>query len=206
MSLNLNVDYDKARTEAQASGLVAMPRQLEFARARTLRKTGSFVRKQIRREAAKALKIPQKAISDRFFLSRVRPRDDEISLYIGTWNVDPRSLGTPVQTAAGVEIGRRRYRGAFFAAVFSGTEKVWIRKASKYYSAALYPTRKRSSPRTGSMPAELRNRFPVIRAAVPIDSVMAKVIDRDEAEISARFRKVLQREINYEVNVRMKKR
>ncbi len=205
MSLNLDVQFDKAIEDALIAGLVAMPRRIKFARARALRKTGIFVRKQIRREAAKALNMPQKAISDRFFLSRIRPDDDTARLYIGTWNVDPRSLGTPAQTALEVQVGRRFYRGAFLAAIYSGQEKVWIRRKSKYYSAALYPVRKRISPRTGGMPAELRNRFPVIRAAVPIDAVLAKVVRRDEGEISSRFRKVLLQEINYEVNVRMKK-
>lgn len=180
-----------------------MPRQLELARARALRKTSSWLRGQVRKSAAKSLKIPQKSIADRFFLDRVRPGDIEATLWIGTWNVSPYSLGRPVQNKAGVRAGRRGYRGAFLGEIYSGREGVWIRKRSKHYDPELYPTvRKRS---TGGVPPELRHRFPVVRAAVKIDKILEQVIKRDWREIEERFQRTLRQEINYEVNVRGKK-
>lgn len=202
MSLDLNVEYDQARIAALAAGLVAMPRQLEFARARALRKTGNYVRTQIKKEAAKLLRIPQKSMAKRFYLDRVRPGDVESTLWIGTWNIDPHSLGAVSSTIKGrvITAGNKKYRGAFYEQIYSNKFKIWIRKRSKHYSPELYPVSRRKNQ--GSVPPELRHRFPVVRAAVPIDGVLQKVVRRDEKEIAARFQKTLLQEINYEVNVR----
>lgn len=45
-----------------------------------------------------------------------------------------------------------------------------------------------------------QGRFPVVRAAVPIDGVLEKVIKRDGPEIEAKFMDNFQRELNYEIN------
>lgn len=202
MSIDLDVSYDKAKMEALAAGLVAMPRQLMFARTRALRKTGTFVKNQVKKAAAKSLRIPQRSIADRFYLSRIKPGDDAATLWIGTWNVDPHSIGT-IRSSIKSRVlyaGTKKYQGAFYARISSSKYKVWIRKRSRHYSPDLYPVSRRKNQ--GSVPPELRHRFPVVRAAVPIDGVLQKVIRRDEAEIAARFKKTLLQEINYEVNVR----
>lgn len=204
MSLDLNVSFDQAKIDALSRGLVAMPRQLQFARARALRKTGGWVRNEVKKLAAKQLRIPQKSIADRFYLTRIKPTDDVAKLWIGTWNVSPYALGKPVQSGFGVRVNKRSYRGAFLGKVYNAQEKIWIRKRSKHYDPELYPVVRKRSAGAG-VPPELRHRFPVVRAAIPIDAALDLVIKRNWQEIETRFRKTLVQEINYEVNVRGKK-
>jgi hypothetical protein len=80
---------------------------------------------------------------------------------------------------------------------------VWIRLRSKHYSPELYPTKRRPGDR-GLGDQGLRGRFPVVRAAVPIDEVLERVVDRDGDAISEEFLKVLTQELNYYTNIRGK--
>lgn len=177
----------------------ATEEQIEMARTSALRKMRKRVETMVKRLAAKRLRIPQKAIAGRFFSSNIRPGDDELSVWIGTWAVSPFSIGSPRQTATGVRVARRFYPGAFLGLVYSGQEKVWIRLHSKHYSPELYPTQHRPGDRGLG---EHRGRFPVVRAAVPIDTVMSEVLDDHGDEIGAEFEKLYAQELNYYANVK----
>lgn len=63
----IEIDFNQAKVDALINGLVGSERQINLARSRALRKTGIFMRTKIKRAAAQLLRMPQKAIGDRFF-------------------------------------------------------------------------------------------------------------------------------------------
>lgn len=197
----LQLDLDMTIIDEMIDIAGATDRQLDRARARALRKMKTTVETRVKREAARKLNIPQKGIADRFFSKALQPGDDELKLWIGTWDVDPFSIGAPQQSPFGVRVGRRSYPGAFLAKIYSNKEKVWIRLHSKHYSNELYPTRYRPGDRGL---ATLRGRFPVVRAAVPIDDIIRDVLDKQSGFFTEQFQAILQRELNYEVNLKGK--
>lgn len=197
----LQLDLDMTAIEEMIDLVGATDSQLNRARARALRKIKTTVETRVKREAAKKLNIPQRAIDDRFFSDNIAPGDDEMTLWIGTWAVDPFSIGSPVQSAIGVKVGRRSYPGAFLAKIYSSKEKVWIRLHSKHYSADLYPTRYRPGDQ-GLAP--LRGRFPVVRAAVPIDGIIGDILDKEGGFFANQFAAIFERELNYEVTLKGK--
>ncbi len=177
--------------------------QVNAARTSALRKFRKRFETRVKRAAAKELRLPIKAIGDRFFSSSVEPGDEELKLWIGTWDVSPFSIGSPQAygvpgKSGGVKVGRRRYLGAFLGRIYSGKDNVWIRLHSKHYSPELYPTKHRPGDRglAGG------GRFPVLRAAVPIDDTIAKVLATDGEEFAREFETLFFQELNYQVNVK----
>lgn len=96
-------------------------------------------------------------------------------------------------------MGQRSFPGAFLGKIYSGTEKVWIRLGSRHYSPDLYPTKYRPGDRGVS---ELRGRFPVVRAAVPIDGIMQDLVDTLGDDYAKEFETIFVRELNYETQVK----
>lgn len=176
----------------------ATEQQIGKAQTSALRKIRKRIETRIKQAAAKKLRIPQKAIADRFFSSRVEPGDEDVNVWVGTWAVSPFSIGTPKQTVTGVKSGRRFYPGAFIASIYTAQEKVWIRLHSTHYSPELYPTKRRPGDRGLG---DYRGRFPVVRAAVPIDGVISEVIEKEGEAIATEFEKIFSQELNYYANV-----
>jgi len=198
----VDIQIDQSALKEVIQRFQSTPEQMEMARASALRKMRTRIETPIKREAAKALRIPQKALKPRFYSSKVKRGDDELKVWIGTQPMSPfqignvRPYGKPGKTG-GVKAGRRTYRGAFLASIYAGRQKVWIRLSSKHYQPDLYPTSKGGS-------SSRSERFPVIRAAVVIDEVMEQVVERDGNEILSQFERVFLQELNYYTNVRGK--
>lgn len=204
----IDVKVDQASLQAVISRFNSTPSQVALARASALRKMRKRVETAIKREAAKELRMPQKALGGRFFSNSIKKGDSVLKVWIGTHPVSPFDLGGVkpygvVGKSGGVKAGRRTYRGAFLASIYTSRPKVWIRLRSKHYTPELYPTRKRPGDR-GLSDESLRGRFPVIRAAVPIDEVMERVVERDGEDILADFERVFIQELNFYTNVKGK--
>jgi hypothetical protein len=204
----LDVQVDKASLDSVLARFASTPGQVDLAIASALRKMRKRIETSVKREAAKELRLPQKALGKRFFSESIRKGDKVLKVWIGTQPLSPfdvgsvRPYGVPGKTG-GVKAGRRTYRGAFLASIYTGQQKAWIRLRSRHFSPELYPTRKRPGDR-GLGDAGLRGRFPVVRAAVPIDEVLKRVVDRDGDAIREEFLKVLTQELNFYTNVRGK--
>lgn len=204
--MNFSVEIDPTALDKVIGGMNATEDQIEKARISALRKMRSRFETKVKQVVAKKLRLPQKALSGRFFSENIQPGDDELRLWIGTWAITPFSIGSispygiPGKTG-GVKVGRRTYRGAFLANIYSGQTKVWIRLHSKHYSPELYPTKYRPGDRGL---ADLQGRFPVVRAAVPIDEIIAEVLEQEGDAIAAEFGKVFAQELNYYLNVKGK--
>lgn len=205
--LDVLVDRSVIREAALLFGATAG--QVERARASALRKMRRRIETAVKQRAAKQLRMPQKAIDGRFYSEQVKQGDRALKVWIGTYAVSPFKLGSvssygvPGKTG-GVRAGRRTYRGAFLAKIYSGTRKVWIRLHSSHYSPELYPTKYRRGDR-GLGDLGLRGRFPVVRAAVPIDEVLMQVVNEYGPDIVTDFERLFQQELNYQTNVRGRK-
>ena len=191
----LRIDIDRKAIERMA----AVAEASEAARLSALRKVRVPIRDAIKKQAAKDLRIPQYSIDDRFYYSDVPEGAEEMKVWIGTWAVSLFSAGQPKQTKAGVTVGRLRYPGAFISRIYSAREQVWIRLHSPHYSPELYPTRYRPGDRGL---ADLRGRFPVVRAAIKIDEIVAKVLEREGEVFRRRFMEIFAHELNYYTNVK----
>lgn len=194
-----SVTIDRADIERMTAMAHATDGQIERARLRALRKVQKPIKRELLRAAANKLRgVTQKAIADRFFSDPLGDGDTELRVWIGAWPVEPFSFGTPRQSKTGVKSGSRFYRGAWLGSVYTQREKVWIRLRSPHFASELYPTRLRGGDqRTGGNPS-----FPVVRAAVAIDGVIAEVLQTDGQVFADRFLRIFQHELNYEVNVR----
>lgn len=203
----LALDIDQEMLERRADLAGATDQQLRAAITSALRKMETRVETRIKRRAAKTLRIPQRSLENRFFSKSIQPGDSELKVWIGTWHLSPfaigspRTYGTPCRSG-GVKVGGRTYPGAFLAKIYTVEEKVWIRLSSKHYSPELYPTKYRPGDR--GLGGD-KSRFPVVRAAVPIDDVMRDVIEQEGPQILQEFDKVFLAELNYQVNVKGKR-
>lgn len=197
----MNVSVNIRGIDGVINGLGVFGREATVARARAIRSTLKWVRTRVRRDAAKQLKVPQKVLNKRLVTSKVKNTDASGKLWAGTWDISPFALGSPasnIRTRV-IQVGNRRYKGAFVKPIFTSEPNIWMRKRSKNYDANLYPP-----SRTGggnSIPAELRHKFPVVKAAIRVDDTMAAVFQRDADEIREQFSKNLRKEINYALNI-----
>lgn len=198
----IRATVDQASVAAVIRQLGSTPEQVREATSSALRKMRSRVQVAVRRLAAKELRMPQKGISRRFFSDPVKKGGQQMKIWIGTQPVSPFDLGSVraygvVGRTGGVKAGRRTFRGAFLASIYSGRQKPWIRLGSRHYTPDLYPTQKRPGDRGGK-----DGRFPVIRAAVPIDEIMERVVDQYAPHILDDYERILLQELNYFTNVR----
>lgn len=195
----MRLDVDSAQLTLLAEAVAATESQIDAARARALRKMKTRMETRIKRDVAKVENIPQRGLSDRVFSSGVKAGDEELTIWIGTWNISPFSIGNPRQTGRGVRVSKKSYQGAFLGKVYTSDTKVWIRLYSRHYSPDLYPTDYRPGDRGG---VGNKGRFPLVRAAIPIDDTVAAVLAANESYFSLEFEKLFAQELNYEINFR----
>jgi hypothetical protein len=187
------------------ASLRATPLQLQKATARAIRGTLSSIRTEIKRAAAKELKVPQKVLTPRLLTSTVRNTDTSGKLWAGTWMISPFALGRPSSNIKSrvLKVGRRSYIGAFMKPIFTAEQNIWIRLNSRHYRPDLYPRLGKSG--SGAVPANLRHKFPVVRAMIEVEPTMAKAFLGDAEKMRMMFYKRLDREINFAVKLEGKK-
>lgn len=198
----MNVAIDIRGIDGVTRNLGLYGKAVTTARARAIRDTLRTVRASVRRDAAAALKVPQRVLQSRLVTSKVSNTDDSGKLWAGTWDISPFAIGAPRSSIRSrvIQVGSRKYVGAFMKPIFSSEPNIWIRKNSKNYRADLYPPARNGSGGS-SLPAELRHKFPVVKASIRIDETMARVFERDEERIREVFAKNLRRQINYALNI-----
>lgn len=194
----LGFELDKSAMDALVGSLPATEEQKRKAGTSALRKFRKRFETRIKRAAAKRARIPMKGLGDRFFSNKIDEGDDELTLWIGAWNVSPFAIGTPTAygvpgKSGGVKAGRRRWKGAFIHAIYTSEQKVWIRLSSKHYSPELYPTRHRP----GDRGLARDGRFPVVQAAIKIDAAIEEVLATEGPQLEEEFAKLYVQELNY---------
>ncbi|MGI6655256.1 MAG: phage tail protein [Desulfobulbus sp.] len=194
----------------------ALPAQAARATASALRKTGRSLQTRIKREAARELRLPQKFLARRFYVSRVKVGAQHATLWIGLRSLRVEPLGTVGRYGetgakfAGVMVvgGSRRlvYRGAFLAKMQpDAPERIYIRLSSKHFDPALYPIKAKTQQRLDSG-EPFGGRFPVVRPAIPISGPIIAAVGRVREDAVPIFEKIFASELNYQVNVRGKKK
>jgi len=183
--------------------LGATGKKVEVARLRAMRNTAKWLGGEILKQVARKERMPVRALKKRVFVRPIKPGDGEASVWVGTEPVDVTTIGNPVQNKKGVNVGRfASYRGAFLARIYTGKEKVWIRKSSPFFEPSRYPTRYRAGDRGAHSDPTLMGRFPVVKAAVPIDGIAQDVAEKLELETYARFSNEFRHELNFELVVK----
>jgi len=150
----------------------ALPKQVDRAEKRAVRKATRFLAAEVRRELAKAHGIPQKVLRQR---KRIALKPNRGQVWVGTLPIAASHLGTPRQTRSGARVGRRRYDKAFVARMRSGHVGVFRRKGKSRLPIE-----------------EVREPLPLARAAA--DAALRKT--------ESRLPVLFLQELNYEVNVR----
>ncbi len=205
----MNIKVDIRGVQETSAYLAGTKRQIDLATTRAIRSTLKWCRVRIKKDGAAALKVKQKALTRRIRTSNIKNGDQSGTLWAGTWNLSPYVVGTPRQIGAksvggkkarsllgGVGLGRDRfYRGAFLGKIYGGRENIWIRLSSGHFNPLLFP----GGMKYGSSKFQ-GGRFPVVKASIATDEVMALVFDRDADEIREQFHKRLRKEVNYAVN------
>lgn len=164
--------------------LAAMPAGVERARKRALRKLSTWVRRQILREAAKAVGTSQKVLTTSLRF-RVTQTADELSIWIGTNPIKAHHLGTVRWT--------RRMQGARVSKrLFPGT---WSWPDSRRMAGLVVE-------RTGQFGRNQNPRLEKVDVVtVPIHDQILGRLQAIQPEIDARFQKLLLQELNYALNV-----
>lgn len=195
--ISLTVDTD--RISDIIDRLPATEKQVIKARKKALSVTEKEFTTRLVRHVSKEAKIPQSGLAGRLFTNN--EEDGELRIWIGANAIAPGKIGTPQVYgvpgfSGGVSAGRRKWPGAFLADVYgSGREKAFIRMSSKFYSRELYPTKYRPGDR-GMANA---GRFPVVRAAIPVDDHIDSFLTKNKGGLSATFIKEFRTALEKEV-------
>jgi hypothetical protein len=107
--------------------LADMPRRLDLAAARALRKTANWLRTHSTREISRELRITQSPIRHRYQIHS-NATAKEVKLWVGLRPIGVHYLGTPKQTPTGVAVGHRNYDDAFISPMRSTQRLVFRRK------------------------------------------------------------------------------
>ena len=107
--------------------LAELPRKLDLAAARALRKTAQWLRTHSTREISRELRITQSPLRHRYQIHS-RSTAKEVKLWVGLQPISVHYLGTPKQTPTGVAVGHRQYDAAFISPMRSTQRLVFRRK------------------------------------------------------------------------------
>lgn len=201
----ITLELDGAFREITA-GLQLLPRDLDRATKRALRKTLTWLQRQAVAEMSRHSGVKQKDLKA-YRRARVRLGDHEGEVWLGL-NPMPLHLSGRVswsQKSSGATVKGRTYAGAFFRAIYGSERKVWIRTKRNageghmpYHELSRYrplPTRQVSS-----------GRFPVTLLGVSLEESGPELSQSLMQEAEERFRKLMTQEINYVMNHERKPR
>lgn len=122
-----SVVFTASGLDALEKALVASPRAVERAENRALKRTITWVRKQMLREGSERFEVPQsrlkKARRSSVFVGRGGAR-----AFLGTAPLKAGYAGNPRQQKKGAKVGRHKFPGAFVARMPSGYTSIFERR------------------------------------------------------------------------------
>lgn len=186
--MHLEMDLGDELAELEEQLLVSFS-QIQKAVNRALRKTARWLETHSKRELGVALAVPQRIFSTRYHQSyQLKGTKRSVSVWFGLNPIAVYQLGNARQTSTGVRVGRHEFNGAFIATMDSGHTAVFKRS-----NTADSRREKRKDGQWTELPIE-EERFAIEDIAEPI-------LERYHARAEARFKQVLQQEINFALNI-----
>lgn len=177
-----SVRLDDAGTLARTQAALGdMPKKVDVARRRALRKLKTWVERQVLKAVSESIGTTQKTIKA---LSRFRSReatDGGLDIWIGTNPIDVHHLGTVRWTRrmVGARVGRRSYPGTFS----------WGEQGKTKF------TQTRVFEREGS------SRLPIRVVEEWVDDIVRRRIESLTADIAQRFETLMLQELRYALEV-----
>lgn len=171
----------------------AAPKEAADAQRRAINKTLRWLRTHMSRAISRRDRIAVTAVRQRLSAYAIRPGGKQGKLWLGLDPLEASRLGKVRQTATGVSVAGRRFRGAFYQKVYGGKPDVWIRTHSKHFSTSAYPGVAMGGP---AIDEGMAGRFPVAKVKVSIEDVREEFeqwVDRAAERLAV----VLQQEMRY---------
>ena len=200
---NIQVSAEDMKAFADLATLV--PKAAANAQRRAINKTLGWLSTHIARAVGKQERIAVKAVRQRLRSYPIAGGAMRGKLWFGINPLEASRAGRPRQTKAGVSVGSRRYRGAFFKKVYGNQADIWIRTASKHFSRADYPDSEVTS-QTGASTGfvgENSDRFPLAKAKISLDSVRPH-FEAWSRKVDERLLQILRQEMNFELQKYLK--
>ena len=202
--LNIQVSVEDMKAFVALAALV--PKAAANAQRRAINKTLGWLSTHIARAVGKQERIAVKAVRQRLRSYPVEGGGKARGkLWFGINPLEASRAGRPRQTKAGVSVGSRRYRGAFFKKVYGNQADIWIRTASKHFDRADYPDSEVTS-QTGASSGfvgENSDRFPLAKAKISLDSVRPH-FEAWSRKADERLLQILRQEMNFELQKYLK--
>ncbi|OUM71459.1 hypothetical protein, partial [Pseudomonas caspiana] len=145
-----------------------LPQAAAAAQRRAINKTLGRLRTYIARAVGQQEKIAIAAVRQRLRAYPASGGTIRGKLWFGLNAIEASRTGRARQTRSGVSVAGRRYRGAFLKKVYGNKPDIWIRTASKQFSAHDYPETQQGRRRSGFV-EENDNRFPLAKAKVSLE-------------------------------------
>ena len=182
-----------------------LPKAAANAQRRAINKTLGWLMTRIARAVGSQEQIAISAVRQRLRSYPVAGGGMRGKLWFGINAIEARRIGPPRKTGQGVSVKGRRYRGAFLGKVYGSKKDIWIRKASKHFSADDYPDSELTSargPRSGWI-AEHSDRHPLAKAKVSLEQARPH-FDHWVKQADQQLLVVLRQELNFEMQKYLK--
>ena len=201
----LHIQASAEDLKAFADLAILVPKAAAIAQRRAINKTLRWLRGKIASNVGKQEKIAVRAVRQRLITYPVKGGSMRGKLWFGINPLEASRAGRPRQTKAGVSVGSRRYRGAFYKKVYGNQADIWIRTASKHFTRADYPDSEVTS-QTGASSGfvgENSDRFPLAKAKISLDSVRPH-FEAWSRKADERLLQILRQEMNFELQKYLK--
>lgn len=172
------------------------PKALQAAQRRAINKTLGWLRTHVSRAVSREEQIAVRAVRERLRIRGAKGAAAKGELWFGINALPASKTGRPRQTAAGVTVGKRSYRGAFYRRVYGADPDIWIRTHSPHFRAQNYPDLQRSG---GNLDGSMVGRFPVAKAKISLEGVRPH-FQRWVAQAEQRLLELLRQEATYELH------
>ena len=174
-----------------------LPKAAAAAQRRAINKTLGWLRTHIARAVGKQERIAIAAVRQRLRAYPVSGGTMRGKLWFGLNAIEASRTGRARQTRIGVSVAGRRYQGAFYKKVYGSQADIWIRTASKHFSANDYPDSEQGRRRSGFV-EENGNRFPLAKAKVSLEQARPH-FDSWIKRADQRLLEILKQELNFEL-------
>ncbi|MGV8860180.1 MAG: phage tail protein [Pseudomonas sp.] len=198
----ITIQSSAANLKAFQDFAKVVPKAAAAAQRRAINKTLGWLRTHIARAVSRQEKIAVTAVRQRLRSYPVRGGSSQGKLWFGINPLEASRIGRPNQTASGVSVGGRRYKGAFYKRVYGSNADIWIRTGSKQFSAEDYPG-STDGRRTSGFVNEAYGRFPLAKAKVMLENIRP-LFNTWSRLADERLLEILRQELNYELQKYLK--